>query len=276
MRRFQFQCVLLAAVAVTGFASMASAADMPTKAPVYTKAPTPAPVYNWSGFYVGGFIGGATNSSATTSDPCLVSAAAACAASNSGTYNGVLPLDYGLQSSFIGGGTIGYNWQMPGSRFVLGLENEIGYLHLRGSVVMNAPPIGNGDTTASTTVGNWYDAYTVRAGYAWNQFLLYAKAGGVSAAYSTGIVDTIGPTTINTTTNKVLNGWAAGGGLEYGMTKNWSLKAEYLHLGLGATVNHCAQVGGFPPGTIDCSSTKTNGVNTFKIGANYHFNWMSP
>lgn len=137
---------------------------------------------------------------------------------------------------------------------------------------MNPSGIGNSDTVASTTIGNWYDAYTVRAGVAWNQFLLYAKAGGVSAAYTTGIIDVVGPTTANTTTNKILNSWAAGAGAEYGINKNWSLKAEYLYLGIGATVSHCGQIGGFPPGTIDCATTTTTGVNTFKIGANYRFN----
>ena len=34
----------------------ASAADMPAKAPVY-KAPIAAPVYNWTGLYVGGVAG---------------------------------------------------------------------------------------------------------------------------------------------------------------------------------------------------------------------------
>ena len=252
MRRFQ--CALLAAVAVIGFVSMASAADMPTKAPM---SPPPAPVYQWSGFYIGGFAGLATAGNATTSDPCLSTALAACAAANSGTYNGVPPLGYSLKTSFIGGGTIGYNWQLPGSQFVLGLENEIGYLHLSGSATMNAPPIGNGDTVASTTLGNWYDAYTVRAGYAWDQALLYAKVGGVSAAYSSGVVDNGAPVTINTTTTKVLTGWAAGAGVEYAMTRSWSLKAEYLYLGLRSTVNSCVQVGGFPPGTIDCVFTKT-------------------
>ena len=45
-------CAALAAVAVIGFASIASAADLPVKAPVY-KAPVVAPAYSWTGFYVG-------------------------------------------------------------------------------------------------------------------------------------------------------------------------------------------------------------------------------
>ena len=226
-------------------------------------APPSAPVADWSGFYIGGFAGGATTGNATTSDPCLVGAVC----SPVGTYNAVAPVSHGLGSSAIGGGTIGWNWQS--SQFVFGFENEIGYIRLRGSAVIN--PLGSGDTSANATIGDWYDAYTTRAGIVWNQVLLYAKGGGVSAGYSSGVVDTTPPVTINTTTTKILSGWAVGGGLEYAMTPNWSVKAEYLYLGLAATVNQCAQVGGFPAGTIDCDFTKTNNINTFKVGVNYHF-----
>jgi outer membrane immunogenic protein len=146
------------------------------------------------------------------------------------------PLSYGVGTGFLGGGTIGWNWQAPGSQFVFGLENEIGYIHLNGSAVMNPPGIGNGDTSATTTIGNWYDAYTIRAGYAWDKVLLYAKGGGVSARYSSGVVDNGPPVTINTAPNQVRTGWAAGAGVEYGMAQNWSLKAEYLYLALGTRV----------------------------------------
>ena len=50
MRRLQ--CALLAAVAAIGFASIASAADMPVKARPMVVAP-----YNWTGFYIGATAG---------------------------------------------------------------------------------------------------------------------------------------------------------------------------------------------------------------------------
>src|ERR1700754_2663240 len=52
--------VLLSAVAFSVLAAPAFAADMPartyTKAPVYTP---PQAIYNWTGFYIGGHVGGA-------------------------------------------------------------------------------------------------------------------------------------------------------------------------------------------------------------------------
>ena len=43
------------------------------------------------------------------------------------------------------------------------------------------------------------------------------------------------PDTINTTTTKTTTGWAAGGGVEYGIDMHWSVKAEYLVLGFRGT-----------------------------------------
>ncbi len=52
--------ILLATTAIT-LAAMgtAFAADLPVRGPVYTKAPPPAPIYDWSGFYIGVAGGGA-------------------------------------------------------------------------------------------------------------------------------------------------------------------------------------------------------------------------
>jgi outer membrane immunogenic protein len=94
MRRFRFAG--LAAVAVFGFASVASAADMPVKASVY------AP-YNWSGFYIGGNIGGGwsnTNLTNTVSDGAIAWPDLAPGQGIGYNNNGV-----------VGGGQIGVNFQ---------------------------------------------------------------------------------------------------------------------------------------------------------------------
>lgn len=121
------------------------------------KAPPPSAVYNWTGFYIGGFVGGTgADRNASASEPL----------SAAGRYDGPNRLDtsYGLGSSFIGGGTVGYNWQKHGSNLVLGIEGEAGYIHLSGSrqdvnAVLNG--IGLPDSVNSTRLG---DAYGVIAG----------------------------------------------------------------------------------------------------------------
>lgn len=103
------------AIFALAFGSVAaSAADMAVKAP-----PPPPPIFNWSGIYVGGFVGGAvTDRDVWATEPQSAPLV---------FYNGLaLGTGYGLDSSFIGGGTIGYNWQQPGTNFVLGVEGEAG------------------------------------------------------------------------------------------------------------------------------------------------------
>ena len=61
---------------------------------------------------------------------------------NSGPYSGGITAgrvegahswNIGLDNSFIGGGTLGCNWQPVGSPFVFGIEGEGGYMKLEGS-----------------------------------------------------------------------------------------------------------------------------------------------
>ena len=46
-----------AALAVLAVATPAFAADLPARGPVYKAAPAPAPLFNWTGFYIGGNVG---------------------------------------------------------------------------------------------------------------------------------------------------------------------------------------------------------------------------
>jgi outer membrane immunogenic protein len=252
-----------------GVASIASAADMPVKAP---KA-LPPPPFDWTGFYIGAYAGAAWMDQATTSDPCAVALIGVCHITGLGNYNALPAQTYDMNSSFVGGGTIGYNWQ-PTPYTLIGLENDIGYLHLKGSIVSNAPPIGIGDTVMSTKLGDWYDAYTARIGAVDGHALFYVKAGGVSVKYTTGVVDTnpIGAT-INTNTSKTLTGWAAGGGIEYGIDMHWSLKGEYQVLGVSRNVTNCGTA--FAGGTVSlgsfCSVTHTPDVQMITVGLNYRF-----
>jgi outer membrane immunogenic protein len=61
-----------------------------------------------------------------------------------------------------------------------------------------------------------------------------------------------------------LNGYALGGGLEYGVTQNISVKAEYLYTHL-TPVNFFNNAGC----VVNCSAGEN--VSTFRIGANWRF-----
>jgi outer membrane immunogenic protein len=269
MKFAAFGRIAVTALLIAAPIGVARAADMAVKAP---PAPPP-PAFDWNGFYVGAYAGAAWMDQANTSDPCNPLFALGCIVGVTGNYNGVAPTAYDMGPSFIGGGTVGYNWQ-PTPYTLIGLENDIGYLHLKGSIVQNPLPIGGGDTVATTKLGDWYDAFTGRIGAVDGHAMFYVKGGGVWTKYTTGVVDTTPPAVINTTTNKTLTGWAAGGGVEYGIDMHWSVRAEYLVLGIARNVTNCGvpAVGGVPAAVgAFCSVTHTPDVQTITLGLNYRF-----
>jgi outer membrane immunogenic protein len=262
--------VAIAASAILAAPAMAADVRMPVKAP-----PPAVAAFSWTGWYIGGFVGGAwADRDATTTDPCF----GTCPVF--GTYNGVMPISYDLKSSFIGGITSGYNWQ--NGNWVVGYESETGYLRLRGSAqFVNAagvPVAGtSGDTSASTKIGDWYSAYTLRFGYTWDRTMLFGKVGGAVTRVKTGVVDSCitavlcGGGLIDTTRSKTIFGLAAGAGIEHAIWDKWSIKAEYLFLGIEKDITHSGVVGPGAGGLTNYSITTVPNVHTVKVGLNYRW-----
>jgi outer membrane immunogenic protein len=294
---------LAVSFAVTAASQIAFAADKAVhkKAPIFTKAPAAIP-FSWTGFYFGGFAGGAGTGSVSTPDatnPATVTVGALtflpgtpsfCDGGTPGLKTGCVAT-YGLGTSVIGGGTAGYNWQF--NKTVIGLEGEYGYLHLSGSGLMPfiaGAPCGTAAnpciTTMSTTLGNWYGSITGRLGVtadavnpAWSDhLLLYGKAGAAVTRASTSEVIlpsalAFAPTPGNTwAASKDIWGVAAGVGAEWALTRNWSTKVEYEYLGFNGSVQACAilPLGASGAGGVWCTQTSINGVHTGKFGVNYH------
>jgi len=245
-------------------AQCAFAADMPVKGPMLTKAPPVVP-FTWTGSYIGGFVGGAGGAkNVSTTDPFFPAVGA--------PYNAVPPASYGLGSSVIAGYTSGYNWQFA-PHWVVGYEGETGYLRMRGSAVMN--PAGAGDTSAFTNYGNWYSTYAARFGYAVDRSLIYVKGGAVLTRVETGVVDTTPLVTFDSSSRKWRVGYAVGGGWEYAIDSKWSVKAEYMYLGLGKNFDTSAPAGGNPAAGTGFSTTSLSGIHTVKIGLNYKWDWFA-
>jgi outer membrane immunogenic protein len=277
MYRFHAK-LLTAVVASLGLTAMASAADLPAR--TYTKAPVIPPVFNWSGFYIGGFAGYAwADGNATATE----------AATATGVfYNGTgLPTTYGLKGSFLGGGTVGYNWQAPGSNFVFGLEGEAGYLHVRGSRQdVNAFNAGLSpiDSVNTTRIGDAYGVIAGRIGYAWDRTLLYAKGGVAFVGHSSSFNDSCigagapgcGPGVLVINHSDTQTTYAVGAGIEYAFTPNWSLKGEYLYLGTRQTNTSSNFSVAAPANVLFTNSNSDPGIHTVKVGVNYRFNWGAP
>ena len=126
---------------------------------------------------------------------------------------------------------------------------------------------------------------TGRLGYAWNRILLYVKGGAAFVPIQGSVVDTClttaggcGNWVVSTTSDRsVVTTWTIGGGVEWAFATNWSVKAEYMFIGLDDTRTSCGVAtvasGAAVPGGPVCFDRHFDGINTAKVGLNYKFSW---
>jgi outer membrane immunogenic protein len=192
---------LLATVAVVALGATvpALAADLSAAPRTYTKAPAYVqPIYNWTGFYIGGHVGGAF------------------AGSNS------------LQgdSRFLGGIQGGADYQFS-NNVVLGVEAEYSWTGSNGGGVTF--PGGFNVTSNNNGLGS----VTGRLGYSFGPTLLYAKGG--YAFKDSDNVSVNGSPIGFTTSGNHNDGYTVGAGLEYMFAPSWSAKIEYQYYNFGST-----------------------------------------
>ena len=261
--------LLLGGVAFAALvAGPAMAADLAVKAPVYRAAPVA--VYSWSGFYIGVNAGGAWekrgSSLSVVNDPAIgfFNPAAIAGVNTSGAAN----LD---SSGFTGGGQIGFNSQS--GNFVWGLELDLESLHQsknHGGVFTYTT---SGTPYLLTVSGstNWLFTARPRIGWAVDRTLLYAT-GGIAVAKLEFHQNFADFNTESASISKTRAGWTIGGGAEYALTNNWTIKGEYLFARFeGDTAVASVGTG---PGTG--FATFTNSVSSLDIhilraGINYKF-----
>ncbi len=160
--------ILLAGVAALGFGSVASAADLPARMPVKAP-PIIAPVFSWTGCYIGAHVGGAWMRK-EWSDPFLGP--------------GMNPFNSHDGSGVMAGGQIGCDYQV--ANWVFGIEGQGSWTDLKASSV---DPLGTNETDHSEL--DAIGSVTGRIGYAWDRALFYAKGGGAWARDEFWIADTL-------------------------------------------------------------------------------------
>lgn len=208
--------LIVALLGVTVLGSVtANAADMPTKAPV-VRAP-PVVMYNWTGCYIGGHVGGGWARTEWTNT------------ANTTLFGDLSPGNGFTQtkSGFIGGGQLGCNYQV--NQFVFGIEGTFAGSTIKGT--LNNTTFGAGDDIFENKV-NSIATVTGRIGYAFNNWLPYIKGGWAGANNKFSVSDTAGANQGSGSETKWHNGWTVGAGLEYGLTPNWILGIEYDYIGL--------------------------------------------
>jgi outer membrane immunogenic protein len=193
-----FACPLTGSLPANG----ADLPAVPRQAPLAPVAYAP-PVYNWSGFYVGGHVGGGFADS-SWSDPFT---------GGSNNFN---------KGGFLGGGQIGFNTQFDW--LVLGLEGDFSWTGVKSHGTDSI-----GDALTSDT--QWTSTVTGRIGAAFDRLLVYGKGGLAIARERNSLTDLSLNTSSATLTR---TGWTAGAGLEYALNRNWSVRLEYDYLGFGS------------------------------------------
>ena len=188
------------------------------------------------------------------------------------------------KGGFTAGGVLGYNWQI--GMFVLGFETDVGgvtggtsnasagFINGTGS-----PPGVFFPFSITQRVGNGlFGTARGQIGVAYNRFLLYGTGG---LAYTSGTFgfnysDGLFPATGSAATgNKV--GWVVGGGLEYALTNNWSVKGEFLYSRFTQNIATGVIVNQANPTFTNTFRTSARVQNyTARVGLNYRFNWFAP
>jgi outer membrane immunogenic protein len=155
--------ILLASVALFGFAGAASAADLPIRSAPPAPIVAAVPVFTWTGFYVGVNAGYGWN------------------ANDSITVGGVR-FDLDDEGGFVGGAQAGYNYQI--GSFVVGLEGDIQYADFGGDERFDFD--GDGILDDDFNNSDWFGTVRARAGVAFDRALIYATGGFAFADDATG------------------------------------------------------------------------------------------
>jgi outer membrane immunogenic protein len=247
--------VLLTGTALLMLASgSAMAADLSraAPAPVYTKAPM-MPVFTWTGFYIGGNLGGAWAHRDVTDSLFGLNF------SNGNNNNGV----------FIAGGQVGGNYQF--NNFVVGVEGTFDWAANNNNTTTGIAVPG-GNIIQVTSNNTWLSTLAGRFGVAFDRVLVYGKGGGAWIGNNgftvTNVTTGVSFTGSNSNTT---TGWVAGAGIEWAFATNWTLKAEYDFIGLSSRSFTIPAGSAFPFGPGDTFTTGSNNIQMATVGVNFLF-----
>jgi outer membrane immunogenic protein len=260
--------IAFAAIAMAA-AGPARAADMPLKAPVYK---APPPVWSWTGFYTGVNAGHGFGRRGADVDLIPV---------NPTFVPFTLHTD---PKGFIGGAQAGYNWQR--GAFVLGVETDLSFAAMKGddstvpiSAITGLPLQNPNQPSISEAHENIKLFGTVRArlGVTPADRLLVYVTGGLAYAH----IDHSAATRFFIPNGNVFQGadsvtrtgWTAGGGGEWAVAANWSLKVEYLYYDLG---DHTLFTTSIQTPTRSITDTFRDNGHIVRVGLNYRFDWGGP
>jgi outer membrane immunogenic protein len=238
------------------------AADLPVKAP-----PMAAPVFSWTGFYIGGNGGwgwGHSQSTATLGD----------APFPTGTV-----FDEINSSGWLAGAQVGFNYQTA-YNLVVGVEGEWDWTNISGTetTISTAPRFVGFSSTTTGRIKDLADL-TGRIGWAAGPWLFYGKGGvALDQTSSSGVFLSTTGTLVTTSASSGTfdrSGWVVGAGFEWAFAPGWSAKIEYEHFDFGSTpigITHITTAGVLSQTFV----SSTEKIDVVKGGINWRFNWGAP
>jgi outer membrane immunogenic protein len=264
-----YRKLLLASAAAAALTGSAVAADLGVRPPAPPYIPPP-PIFTWTGFYVGVQVGGAwgTGSNLFTGfDPFFPP-------------NGVfLNSNFnGNPSGVIGGGHIGYQYQI--NQWILGIEGDVNGTSLSKTFAAAFP---DGTSITANSSASIQGSIRGKLGIAWDRWMIYGTGGVAFGGFNTS-VNVVNPgfvgigavvfppffTTGNFSNTRV--GWTAGGGVQYAVTNNWWIFAEYRYSNFGSIRENFPSVGA----GVFFNGNRQIQQNQVQGGISYKFDWYAP
>jgi len=277
--------ILIAAVSSVALVQIASAADLPAKAPVYKTPVAVAP--SWTGFYIGANVGGGWGNQSVNYAANDLTAAFLF-------FLGAPPPASFTTSGALAGLQLGYNWQFAGN-WLAGLEADFDWSGIKGSGLSGGAGVIAPFTSTVEEKLNWLGTVRARLGYLPADNLLAFVTGGFAygrveytgnynvgaPTFNSGVVlgspytfsCAANATCFSGSSGTTATGWTVGGGLEYALAQSWTVKAEYMYVSLGAksvTETALAVLGSTPPASFNANFGRTN-LNIARVGLNYRF-----
>lgn len=249
--------LLSAALIVAATSVSANAADMSMP---YKAAPMPQSIYNWTGFYIGGTAGGGIANSEHL-DPDFF-----------GASNTKFQEPFGM----VGLGA-GYNYQI--GHAVVGIEGDYNWANVdKTKLIDQGFCFNDGEACGGSSRFKMNEFATLRArgGLALDRTFIYATAGVAFAhIQNTSSFGTMGNTTpiAVASEDQWKTGIAVGGGVEFALTQNWSLKGEYLMMQFrDSDASVVPTFGNFTTCiNVNCRMNYSESIQMARVGLNYRF-----
>jgi len=258
---------IAAAAALFATTTLASAADLAVKAPPIA---APAPIWSWTGFYIGAHVGAGWGETESTLTGFAVPAIPIA------INNLSFPFSQTSSSGFLGGVQAGYNWQAGWA--VIGVQGDFAGADIKGT----SPCIV---ILSCTTKTDWLATVSGRLGaVVLDRGLVYAKGGAawMNTRHSVnlpGFGGLLGAVERAELTSRETThfGWLVGLGTEWQVTPNWTAFIEYNYLQFDRKNETFAINPVLTARTlVNVNADLKNTLSIAKVGVNYKFNWGAP